>query len=548
MTNFTPQSMPSDTPRLPDDLYLIGCGERTADEAAPGDVSALTLGSKAYNLSRMVAIGLRVPPAFVLGTRFCESADTRSRASRPDVWGAGLEALENATGRKFGDPHVPLFVSVRSGAPTSMPGMMDTLLNVGLCDRTLNGLLRQTGNPRLVWDSYRRLVATYGELIADVPAAVFDGEFRAFAGARDARSLDFAELRELTHRYLAAYRRHAGRPFPQDPVVQLQDAISHVLSSWTSPRACDYRRQYGISDTPGTAVTVQTMVFGNAGGRSGAGVAFSRNPLDGAPGLWADFLFNAQGEDLVSGRRSAQGHDQFARAMPAAWTSLNESAGKLERVMGDMQDIEFTIEEGRLYILQTRGGKRSKQAAARIALDLLDEGIITDEVARQRTAEIDPADLVTTRIAAADGQGTPTVLAVAISASQGVACGEMALDPQRTLARAGEGASVVMVRRDADTSDFAALKASVGVLTKNGARTSHAAVVARQLGKVCLTSCAALEIDDGARTARFGDVLLHEGDQLTLDGNAGAVYAGAVRTVTEPLADLQTRLLRLRSH
>jgi pyruvate, orthophosphate dikinase len=531
----------------PEHLYLIGCGIAQAnDEPTHGAVTPQMLGFKAYNLSRMVALGLPVPPAFVLGTPYCDSEAARERAAQRHVWNAGLAALERATGRTFGDPHAPLLVSVRSGAPVSMPGMMDTVLNVGLCDRTVHGLLRETGNPRLVWDTYRRLIATYGELIAGIPASAFVAEYHALAGAREERSLDFAELRDLAHRYLAAHLRHAGRPFPQDPAVQLQDAIAHVLASWMSTSACAYRRQFGIGDTPGTAVTVQAMVFGNSGGRSGSGVAFSRNPLDGSPGLWADFLFNAQGEDVVSGRRTAPGRDLLAQSLPAVWSSLTASAATLERAMGDMQDIEFTVEEGHLYILQTRSGKRSKQAAARIALDLLDEGIITAQTALERTASIDPTELVTTRIAAGDGQA-PIRLAAAMSANHGVASGEIALDAQRAQQRSNEGASVVLVRRDAETADFAAMKAAAGLLTKNGARTSHAAVVARQMNKACLVGCTELDIDDEARCVRIGESVLHEGDPVTLDGNAGVVYAGLVHTAVEPLTQLQERLGRLRN-
>lgn len=281
-------------------------------------MSAQTVGFKAWNLLRMAALGLPVPPAFVLGTHYCRDGDARAAATTSMVWGPALQELERTTGPRFGDVRRPLLLSVRSGAPVSMPGMMGTLLNVGLCDATLPGMLRQTGNPRLVWDTYRRLVATYGELVAGVPAQAFEAECAALAGTRYEHELDFAELRELTHRCLAAYERSAGQPFPQDPQIQLSGAIAAVLASWQSPKACAYRRQCDINDAIGTAVTVQAMVFGNAGGRSGAGVGFTRDPVSGEPALWVDFLFNAQGEDVVSGRRSARGHEALARAMPAS--------------------------------------------------------------------------------------------------------------------------------------------------------------------------------------------------------------------------------------
>jgi pyruvate,orthophosphate dikinase len=424
--------------------------------------------------------------------------------------------------------------------------MMDTLLNVGLCDATVGGMLRQTGNPRLVWDTYRRLVASYGEAVAGLSAQTFEAQYLALAGTRDEHSLDFAELRELTQRCLAAYQRAAGQPFPQDPQAHLAGAIGAVLASWQSPRASAYRKQCGVSDAIGTAVTVQAMVFGNGGGRSGAGVGFTRNPITGEPALWVDFLFNAQGEDVVSGRRSAGGHQELSRAMPDVWVALCDAAARLERGFGDMQDFEFTVQDARLYMLQARGGKRTPQAAARIALDLLDAGLIDIETARNRTAALHAAALVSTHIVAPDGK-QPDALGHAASAGAGVAVGEIAFDQARVSLRTAAGASVILVRRDALTDDIAALERAAGLLTQRGARTSHAAVVARQLGKVCLVGCAQLHIDDAARTLRIGDTLMHEGEVLTLDGNDGAIYAGAVRTVARPLTQLQARLERLRA-
>ena len=535
------------THALPDHLYLIGCDAAGAPQRAgtTGDLSAETMGFKAYNLARMASLGLRVPPAFVLGTPYCASDALRTLASGASVWQAGIAALEQALGRRFGDPRLPLLVSVRSGAPVSMPGMMDTLLNVGLCERTLGGLLRETGNPRLVWDTYRRLIRAYGELVSGVPAQAFDDAYRHVAGLRDERSLDFAELRTLAHRYLAAHESEAGQPFPQDPAVQLALAISQVFASWHSERACAYRRQFGLADMPGTAVTVQAMVFGNAGGRSGAGVAFTRSPLDGEPALWEDFLFNVQGEDVVSGRRVARGQASLARAMPSVWSALRDGALALERALGDMQDIEFTVQEGQLYLLQTRSGKRSMRAAARIALDMLDEGLISAEVARERTASIDVASLVTVRLV--DGEGQAAVpLAQAASGNVGVATGAIVLDPARALERSRQG-PILLLRRDADTADIAALQASAGLLTCNGTRTAHAAVVARQMGKVCLVGCTDLVIDEVAGTVKIGEAMLREGDRITLDGDTGTVFTGERQTLTEPLADLQQRLLRLRS-
>ena len=527
---------------LPEEVYVIGAGTQAADAAQP---SVQAIGFKAWNLMRMAQMSLPVPPAFVLGTRYCGDPAARQRAASAALWGSGLRALEAATGLALGDARRPLLLAVRSGAPVSMPGMMETILNVGLCDATVGGLLRQSGNPRLVWDSYRRLVATYGEVVGGIPAQLFDEATRALVGERNERELDFAELRQLTQRLLEVYTHAAGRPFPQDPRSQLAGAIEAVLASWRSAKACEYRRLNGISDSIGTAVTVQRMVFGNSGGRSGAGVGFTRNPATGEPGLWVDFLFNAQGEDVVSGRRSARGHEELAAVLPGVWLVLCNAAEQLEHAFADMQDFEFTVQEGRLFMLQTRAGKRTAQAAARIALDMLEQGLISAELARERTAGLDRAALARSRIVAHDGAAL-VPLARAASASGGVAVGEIALDAARVLARHGVGVPVVLVRRDAETSDIGALESAIGLLTERGARTSHAAVVARQLSKVCLVGCAELEIDTAARLIRIGAATFHEGDQLTLDGNEGAVYAGAAQTEIEYPRELLARLDTLR--
>jgi pyruvate,orthophosphate dikinase len=530
----------------PDSLYLIGCLAPAGCAPAEYRPSAESMGFKAFNLLRMAGLGLPVPPAFAIGTTYCRDDASRSKASRPALWHPGLQALERANHLEFGNARLPLLLSVRSGAPVSMPGMMETLLNIGLCDATLAGFLRQTGNPRLVWDTYRRLVAGYGEVVAGLPASIFESESAVLVGTRDERELDFAELRTLTRRYLEAYAGAAGTPFPQEPQAQLIGAIGAVFASWQSPKACEYRRQRSIPDTIGTAVTVQTMVYGNAGGRSGSGVGFTRDPVSGEPSLWIDFLFNAQGEDVVSGRRSAFGHDELASVMPAVWQALGETAAKLEREFGDMQDFEFTVQDAHLYLLQTRNGKCSVQALARIALDLLDAGVISAAVARERTASLSLDDLVTTHTVSSEGKPL-TPLSQAASASSGVAVGEIAFDETAARIRQAAGASAILVRRDAETADIAALELAAGLLTQRGARTSHAAVVARQLGKVCLVGCAEMQLDETGRTLRIGETTLREGDLLTLDGNDGTVYAGAVHIAIAPLEDLQNRLKRLRA-
>ena len=526
----------------PVDVFPIGCDGVLAPESLP---SAETMGFKAWNLQRMTALSLPVPPAFVIGSRYCRQS-REDAATRRALWLDGIRALERATALALGDSRRPLLLSVRSGAPVSMPGMMETLLNIGLCDATVGGLLRRTGQPRLVWDAYHRLVAGFGEVVAGIPAAAFEAATTALVGKRDERELDFADLRALTRRFLDVYAEQSGRPFPQEPAAQLDAAIHAVFASWQSPKACEYRRLNSLSDDIGTAVTVQAMVFGNGGGQSGAGVGFTRDPATGSPELWVDFLFDAQGEDVVSGRRSADGSDALQSVLPATWTALQAAAHTLEQAFGDMQDFEFTVQDGRLFMLQTRSGKRTPIAAARIALDLADDGVIDAATACQRTQGLDARALTRSRLVA-DGDVPPTPLGRAATASSGVAIGEIALDGERAAARRAEGRDVVLVRRDAETSDIAAIESAMGLLTQRGARTSHAAVVARQLGKVCLVGCAGLRIDETTRTVRIGATTLHEGDLLTLDGNDGAFYAGALETRSEPPRELLAQLDALRS-
>ncbi len=501
------------------------------------------MGGKAFNLLRMAEIGLPVPPALVLGTYYTHAPDT----CMFPVFAVGLAALQKAAGLVFGDPRKPLIVSVRSGAPVSMPGMMETLLNIGLCDETLPGLLRQTGNPRLVWDAYRRLIASYGEVVAGLPAALFEDEIERVTQGCDERQLDFSELRDLMHLFLSIYQQSTGQPFPQDVNQQLSGAIRAVFASWQSEKAQTYRTLNQVDSAVGTAVTIQTMVFGNAGGHSGAGVGFTRDPTTGEPKLWVDFLANAQGEDVVAGRRNAHGHQVLAGVAPDAWHKLEESAQLLEREFADMQDFEFTVKDGILHMLQTRSGKRTPLAAARIALDLMDEGIIDAATALTRIAGLQDEDIGTVRLALkGKPQSQASPLARAMPSSPGVVSGEIVLDGQRAAARVSDGATIILVRQDAETSDIAALESAVGLLTQRGARTSYAAVVARQLRKVCLVGCENLRIDLMARTVRLGEMMLNEGDVVTVDGNEGLVCAGTVDGVMVPDAALLERLRALR--
>jgi len=515
---------------------LIGCGERGA--VPPPEA----IGFKAHNLARMARLGMPVPPAFVIGAAWCAHADEVT----PALWHDALRALERATGLRFGDPRRPLLLSVRSGAMVSMPGMMDTLLNVGLGDATVAGLIRLTGNPRLAWDGYRRLVAGYGEIVLGLDAAAFESDVAEVAGDRSERELDFMQLRALTRRHLDTVQRLAARPFPQDPAAQLEAAVRAVFASWHGDKAVEWRRMKGLDDAMGTAVTVQRMVFGNAGGASGAGVGFTRHPSTGEAVPWVDFLFNAQGEDVVSGRRSAAGHDELEQVAPSVWQALLEATGQLEREFGDMQDFEFTVEEAQLFLLQTRTGRRTPLAAARIALDLWHEGLIGRSEARRRVEGLDETRLMQTRIVGTGG-APPTPLASARSACSGVATGEIALDEARARARHDAGVPVLLVRTDAETRDVGAVALAEGLLTARGARTAHAAVVARQLDKVCLVGCDALRIDLAKRLVTIGDRSFMEGEILTLDGHAGVVYEGELRTVREPPAGLLAELAELRS-
>ncbi len=504
------------------------------------------VGSKAFNLMRLAAMGLPVPPAFVLSTGYCQAwlaAGGQLEGLRERLASA-IRRLEQLTGSGFGDARRPLLVSVRSGAAVSMPGMLETLLDVGLGERTVSGLLRLTGNPRLVWDSLRRLVEMHGEVIAGVAPALFEAALHACL--REHRTTTTAELhslglRELAQAMLHVHAANGERPFPQDPQAQLLDAVEAVFRSWVGPRASAYRRLNGLEALPGTAVTVQAMVFGNAGVTSGSGVAFSRDPATGENRLYLDFAFDAQGEDVVSGRREPGDAETLAQALPEVHRELEALCPRLERAFGDAQDLEFTVQQGRLWLLQTRTAKRTPWAALRMVVEMAEAGLIAPEEARRRVAAIDPARLVRRRLV----QGGAVALGRAVSASPGVAAGPIALDVEAAERQTQRATPAVLVREDLGTDDIAGLHAAAGVLTAHGGRTSHAAVVARQLGKVCLVGCAALSIDRERRCCRIGDHRVHEGDWLTLDGDSGAVYEGRLDTVDQRSGDWLARLSAL---
>jgi pyruvate,orthophosphate dikinase len=494
-------------------------------------------GFKAHNLMRMAVMGLPVPQGFVLGTHWC-NAISRGDAARAQLAAAlqgGIRALERSTGLGFGSARRPLLVSVRSGAPVSMPGMMDTVLNIGLNDLSLAGLLRLTGDHRLVWDSYCRLIQAFAEIVAAAPARPFEAELEATlrrTGVESARQLDFRALRELAQTYLALYREHAGHDFPQDPLRQLEAAALAVFGSWMSDKAVAYRQLNALADDMGTAVTVQRMVFGNAGGNSGAGVGFTRDPSSGEKRLYIDWLAQAQGEDIVSGRRRVSAEGEVPAWLMQKLASVGEA---LEEAFRDAQEFEFTVENCELYMLQTRTAKRTALASLRIAVEQVASGLVSVEEALGRLSAIDLDAIVLRHVESA----TPP-LADAIPAGAGVALGPVAFSVEAAQAFAARGTPAILVRNDVATADIAGIAVVVGVLTATGGRTSHAAVVARQMGKVCLVGCATLAIDEGAGVARLGEAVIREGDQLCLDGEAGTVYAGTPEISSErPVALLE---------
>ncbi len=477
------------------DLYPILRG------AAPAGGGAEEVGNKAWNLMRMAQAGLPVPPAFVLPTTWRRRAEPERASALRRALGEGVAKLEGATGLCFGLPRRPLLVSVRSGAATSMPGMMETVLDIGLNLETVAGLVRMTGNPRLAWDSFRRLVQGYAEVVAGLPTAPFDAlaiESLKQADAASERELDHRDLRALALKSLDLFQSLTGRAFPSDPFEQLETAAEAVFLSWDAPKAASYRRLNGMPDDAGTAVTVQTMVYGNAGGRSGAGVGFTRNPATGARELYFDFRFNAQGEDVVAGRQRLGDNERLRTVLPGVWTQLEDICRQLEALAGDAQDFEFTVQSRALYLLQTRRAKRTAWAAVTIAVDMVEEGMLTPAQGLALLEGVDLSAVVRTRFA----PSTSKPLAVAELAGIGVASGVVALDSEAVKRANAAGAAAILVRQETVTADIEGMAAAAGILTASGGRTSHAAVVARQLGKVCLVACSNLAIDLAHRQCR----------------------------------------------
>jgi pyruvate,orthophosphate dikinase len=488
------------------------------------------LGGKGANVAEMQRIGVPVPDGFTVTTEACVAA-MRASGTWPDgLWDAVLErlaALEERTGRRLGDPERPLLVSVRSGAVFSMPGMMDTILNLGINDAAVRGLAAESGNPRFAWDSYRRFVQMFGEVVLGVPSDDYEHALSQRKRERGV-ALDTDLTAEDLEGLVATFRRitedAAGAgAFGDDPREQLRLAINAVFESWQNPRAAVYRRANNIPDDLGTAVNVMQMVFGNRGETSGTGVCFTRNPATGAKELYGEFLVNAQGEDVVAGIRTPRPLAEMEAALPEAYHELVATMARLEAHYGDMQDIEFTVEQGRLYLLQTRTGKRTAQAAVRVACELVAEGVITREQAVQR---IDPRQLDQLLHPTIDPDAPRDLLAAGLNASPGAGVGEIVLDADTAERRGKAGTPVILVRWETTPDDIHGVIVAQGVITAHGGMTSHAAVVARGMGKPCVAGVDGLQIDVEARTIEIGGRVLREGDTITMDGSTGEVLAG----------------------
>jgi pyruvate, orthophosphate dikinase len=513
---------------MPQSVFFFGNGvaEGTRDMT---DV----LGGKGANLAEMTNLGVPVPQGFTIATSECISYLQTGKYSdklRAEVEG-NVARLEEATGKKLGHPQNPLLVSVRSGAPVSMPGMMETILNLGLNDRAVNGLAAQSANPRFAYDSYRRFIQMYSDVVLGVSGHDFEHLLKSkrmtFGAASDA-DLSEDNLRNLVEEYKTLVRNRIGAEFPRDPVVQLWGAIEAVWKSWTLKKAKDYRRVHGISEDLGTAVSVVAMVFGNLGDDSGTGVAFTRNPSTGEKRFYGEFLVNAQGEDVVAGLRTPLDIDDMAERLPAAHKELLATQERLEQHYGDMQDLEFTVERGKLYLLQTRSGKRTAAAAVRIARDMVHEGLI-DKIEAVKRVPAAHLDQLLHPIIDPSIRATP--LCVGLPASPGAASGIAVFDPETAVERAQGGKNVILVRDETTPEDFHGIVAARAVLTARGGMTSHAAVVARGMGKCAVVGCKEIEVDLERRSFNVNGTHVAEGDWLTIDGATGRVFLGDLSTI-----------------
>ncbi|HEX2780939.1 MAG TPA: pyruvate, phosphate dikinase [Gemmatimonadaceae bacterium] len=509
-------------------VYFFGNGRAEGTK----DMKAV-LGGKGANLAEMTNLGVPVPPGFTIACSACiEYLKTGAAPAglREDVSG-NIARLEETCGRGFGDPRAPLLVSVRSGAPVSMPGMMETILNLGLNDRTVVGLAQQSGSARFAYDSYRRFIQMYGDVVLGVPSQQFEhllSAKRLTSGASSDAELPEESLRNLVEEYKQLVRAGTGRPFPMDPQEQLWGAIEAVWRSWTLKKAVDYRRVHAIPETLGTGVNVVAMVFGNMGDDSGTGVAFTRDPSTGEHVFYGEFLINAQGEDVVAGIRTPLRISEMAERLPGAFAELMETQERLERHYRDMQDIEFTVERGKLYLLQTRSGKRTAMAAVRVADEMVRDGLIDEKESVRR---VEPDQLNQLLHPVIDGAVRATPIVTGLPASPGAASGKAVFDPDVAEQRAAAGDSVILVREETTPEDFHGIVAARAVLTSRGGMTSHAAVVARGMGKCAVVGAKELHVDVAQRRFTVDGTTISEGDWLTLDGATGRVFAGALQTV-----------------
>ena len=526
---------------MPRHVYRFGAGE--ADGNA--EQKAL-LGGKGANLAEMTSLGIPVPPGFTITTEVCALAaneDTDLRELLGTQVEGALDRVAELTESTFGDRSNPLLVSVRSGAPVSMPGMMDTILNLGLNDETVQGLAEQTGDARFAYDCYRRFVAMYGEVVMGVraendadenPFAELLAQKKTEVGVQLDSDLSADDLRSLVTAYKIEILKQVEQPFPENPMAQLWGAVRSVFGSWQNKRAVFYRRMNNIDSSVGTAVNVQAMVFGNMGDDCATGVAFTRNPATGDPGFFGEFLLNAQGEDVVAGVRTPQDIGALSETMPEANEELLRVADRLEKHFGDMQDIEFTIQRERLWLLQTRTGKRSGAAMIKVAVDMVAEGHIDERTA---IARMDPAKLDEVLHPTIDPERKPPLVAKGLPASPGAAIGRIVFGADEAEAWANRGESVLLVRNDTSPEDIHGMKAANGVLTARGGMTSHAAVVARGMGKPCVTACRALAIDAVKKELRIGDRCFQLGDLITIDGATGEVFAGRAGLVPASIGE-----------
>ena len=494
------------------------------------------LGGKGANLAEMTSLGLPVPQGFTVTTEACTRYYQDGKTIGADIVEQIYEALaktEEICGKKFGDLENPFLVSVRSGARASMPGMMDTILNLGLNDVAVKGLAKLTENERFAYDSYRRFIQMFSDVVMEIPKSKFERVLDTIKEEKNAKfdtDLNAQDMKEVTERFKAIYKEEKGEEFPQDPKVQLMEAIKAVFRSWDNPRAIYYRRMNDIPGDWGTAVNVQAMVFGNMGETSGTGVAFTRNPSTGEKKLYGEYLLNAQGEDVVAGIRTPEPISHLQEQMPDVYQQFIDIAGKLEAHYRDMQDMEYTIERGKLYMLQTRNGKRTAAAALKIAVDLVNEGMISKEEA---VLKVEPKQLDALLHPQFDASALKAakVIATGLAASPGAACGQVYFTAAEATAAAQSGQKVVLVRLETSPEDIEGMAHAQGILTARGGMTSHAAVVARGMGTCCVAGCGALKVDEEAKVATIGDRVFKEGDWMSIDGSTGNVYGEAIKTV-----------------